>query len=258
MHDVHPAAAEGFNRGIDTYVRGRPAFPPAALEWLRDDLGLCAGSVAVDLGAGTGKFTTLMAHTGAHVIAVEPSAAMLASLVRQLPAITALRGTAQAIPLADSSADAVVCAQAFHWFASRAALAEIHRVLKPGGVLGLIWNVRDESVEWVHRLDDIMSPYEGDAPRYYKREWRRVFPAPGFGELQEREFVHEHVGPAERVIVDRVASVSFIAALDEQTRAKVLAEVRSLIAARPALAAGKEVRVPYVTRTYWAKRREEA
>jgi SAM-dependent methyltransferase len=258
MNDVHPAAAEGFKRGIDTYVRGRPDFPPAALEWLKEDLGLRPGTVALDLGAGTGKFTRLMARSGAQVIAVEPSAAMLGRLMRELPAVTALRGTAQAIPLADSSVDAVVCAQAFHWFAGPTSLTEIHRVLKPDGVLGLIWNVRDESVDWVRRLDAIMSPYEGDAPRYYEGEWREAFPAPGFGGLRERKFVHEHVGPVERVLVDRVASVSFIAALDEKTRNEVLDEVRTLIADTPTLSNRPEIRVPYITHAYWARRLDQA
>ena len=110
------------------------------------------------------------------------------------------------------------------------ALAEIGRVLKPGGMLGLIWNVRDESVPWVAGLTRIMAPHEGDAPRYYKNEWRRVFPARGFGELSERTFSHQHVGPSDQVLVDRVASVSFIAALDESTRNGVLDQVRALIA----------------------------
>jgi hypothetical protein len=123
-------------------------------------------------------------------------------------------------------------------------------VLKPGGVLGLIWNVRDESVDWVRKLTDIMMPHEGEAPRYYNGDWRRVFPAPGFGELREREFRHEHVGSPEQVIVDRVASVSFIAALDETMREQVLSRVRALILSSPALIGRDVVSMPYVTRAY--------
>src|SRR4051812_24312774 len=141
MRDLHPAAAKGFTRGTDAYVRGRPDFPPAAIDWLLGDLALGPGKTVIDLGAGTGKFTRLLIETGAVVIAVEPSATMLERLARDLPGVAALRGTAQAIPLTEASIDAVVCAQAFHWFASAAALAEIRRVLKPGGMLGLIWNI---------------------------------------------------------------------------------------------------------------------
>src|SRR5262245_31375353 len=129
MSAIHPAAAEGFGRGADTYVQGRPDFPPAALTWLRDDLELAPGKTAVDLGAGTGKFTQRLAQTGADITAIEPVAAMLGHLAGNLPKVKAIQGDAQHMPLADASMDAVVCAQAFHWFASLEALAEIHRVL---------------------------------------------------------------------------------------------------------------------------------
>ena len=113
--------------------------------------------------------------------------------------------------------------------------------------------MRDQSVDWVAQLTRIMAPYEGDAPRYDGGEWRRVFPARGFGELRERTFPHEHVGSPEQVIVDRVASVSFIAALDEATRERVLDQVRALIESTPALAGRREVALPYLTRAYWTR-----
>lgn len=250
---VHPAAAEGFSRGAEAYSRGRPDFPPQSLAWLSTDLGLRAGKTALELGAGTGKFTRLLSATGATVIAVEPVAAMLRRVVEDFPGIAALRGEAQSLPLAPGTCDAVLCAQSFHWFASPAALAEIHRVLRPGGMLGLIWNVRDQSVDWVASLTKIMAPHEGDAPRFDSGEWRRVFPARGFGPLLEKSFAYSHVGAPAQVIVERIASVSFIAALDAPVRERVLDQVRSLIAATPALAGAKTVEFPYVTRVYWCR-----
>ena len=113
--------------------------------------------------------------------------------------------------------------------------------------------MRDQSVPWVAEMTRIMAPYE-DAPRYDGDEWRRVFPARGFDELRERMFPHQHVGSPDQVIVDRVASVSFIAALDEQTRAGVLDEVRALIASTPELAGRATVALPYVTQAYWTSR----
>lgn len=205
-------------------------------------------------GAGTGKFTKLLAQTGADVTAVEPVAAMLKELRQQLPGVRTIQGTAQHIPLPDSSVDAVVCAQSFHWFASAESLAEFRRVLKPGGALGLIWNVRDASVEWVGKLACILATHEGDAPRYDHGEWRHVFPARGFCELRERTIPHVHTGSPERVIVDRVASVSFIAALDDRTRGEVLAEVRALISSTPELANHVQVGFPYLTSIYWCRR----
>jgi SAM-dependent methyltransferase len=245
--EVHPIAAAGYGQAAQVYARGRPGFPPQALDWLKHELLLGPGRFALELGAGTGKFTPLLTQTGAEVVAVEPVAAMLALLGAGQPAVKTLRATAADLPLAASSVDAVICAQSFHWFATPAAISEIRRVLKPGGMLGLIWNVRDRSVSWVEELTRIMNRYEGDAPRYDDGEWRNVFPAPGFGPLREKSLPHAHTGEAERVIVDRVASVSFIAALPVATRQTVLDEVRTLIAGTPGLAGQSIVSMPYVT-----------
>lgn len=255
MKDVHLSADAGFGRGAESYSRGRPDYPAATLDWLRFDLGLMPGMTVVELGAGTGKFTRTLAKTGAKVVAIDPVGEMLKVLRRELPAIPAVQATAQKLPLPDATADAVICAQSFHWFASADALTEIRRVLVPGGMLGLIWNVRDQSVGWVAELTRIMEPFEGDAPRYDHGEWRRVFPAPGFAELRERVIPHAHIGPPEQVIVDRIASVSFIAALDGSTRARVLEQVRDLIARTPGLVGRAEVSFPYVTCAYWTAAR---
>jgi len=251
---LHPAAAIGFDTGAATYVAGRPDYPDDALSWLIEDLGLGAGRVAVDLGAGSGKFIPWLRRTGANVIAVEPVAGMRDELRRAFPALDVREGRAQALPLMPETADAIVCAQAFHWFATREALAEIRRVLVLGGRLGLIWNVRDETVPWVAELTRLIAPFEGDAPRYASGNWRAVFPAEGFTPLTERAFPHAHVGPPERVIVDRVLSTSFIAALPATARANVASEVRKLIAATPDLAGREMVAFPYVTRAYGCRR----
>ncbi len=164
-------------------MRGAPTIPIEIEAWLTHDLGLASGKTALDLAAGTGKFSPRLLATGAHVIAVEPVREMLDQLRRQFPEIDARAGSAQHIPLDDASVDAVVCAQAFHWFSSDETLREIHRVLKPGGRFGLVWNVRDDQVPWVAALTRIMKPFEGDAPRYHSQKWRNVFPAEGFSPL---------------------------------------------------------------------------
>ncbi|HSX60501.1 MAG TPA: class I SAM-dependent methyltransferase [Tahibacter sp.] len=251
---LHPSAATGFSEGADGYARNRPDYPPAIVDWLRDALALDATATAVDLGAGTGKFVPYLLAAGASVIAVEPVAGMRERLVARFPQIVTLDGTAEAMPLADASADAVVCATAFHWFATRDALAEIHRVLRPGGRLGLIWNVRDERTGWVARLSALFARYEDDTPRQHTQAWRAVFPFDGFAPLQVCEFAHEHEGSPEQVVVGRVLSTSFIAALPEPVRARVADEVRALIAAEPALAGRDRVAMPYRTMAYWTAR----
>lgn len=254
MTAIHQAAAQGFASQADTYARGRPDYPAGIDTWLRDALDLHAGRVVLDLGAGTGKFTRRLVQTGATVIAVEPVAQMRAQLAAAVAPVQVLEGSAEAIPLADASVDAVVCAQAFHWFANARALAEIRRVLRPGGRLGLVWNVRDESVDWVAQLTAIMAPYEGDAPRFHKGDWKRVFPAEGFGSLALQGLPYAHVGPPQQVIVDRVMSVSFIASLPGPEQAQVRARLHALIEQHPALSARAEVAFPYRTEAYHCER----
>ncbi len=246
---IHSAADKGYAARADSYVSGRPGYPPEVAGWLRETLELKPGGRVLDLGAGTGKFLPYLLETGAEIIAVEPVAAMRDRLSEAYPAVAVLEGAAEAIPLPPESVDAIVCAQAFHWFANSQALAEIHRVLKPGGMLGLIWNVRDERIGWVSRLSAITDRHSGGAPRYRSGEWRALFPADGFRFSGEAHFHNSHVGPAEDVVLARTLSVSFIAALPATAQAEVAHEVRQLIAATPELA-GPEVSFPYETAAY--------
>jgi SAM-dependent methyltransferase len=251
MSTVHQSAAKGYQSAADKYQRGRPDYAPQVFTWLRDKLGAEPNSIVVDLGAGTGKFTKRICDISEHVIAVDPVDAMREKLAADLPQVEVIKGTADKMPLDDDSVDILVCSQSFHWFASSAAVAEIHRILKPGGRFGLVWNVRDERTDWVAELTKIITPYEGDAPRYYKGDWREPFPAPGFGLLEETRFVNAHIGTPEDVIFNRFMSVSFIAAQDETTRADIEGQIRNLITTHPALMGKSEVVFPYVTECFW-------
>ncbi|WP_085583829.1 MULTISPECIES: class I SAM-dependent methyltransferase [unclassified Pseudomonas] len=249
---VHHSATAGYKSAADLYVKGRPDYPPQVGDWLSDTLGLDGRKTVIDLGAGTGKFTGRLLATGAQVIAVEPVAQMLDRLAVTWPKALAVSGTATDLPLPDASVDAVVCAQAFHWFATAEALDEIARVLKPGGRLGLIWNLRDTQVSWVPKLDAIVNALEGDTPRYYTGAWRQAFPHPAFGPLQVQRFHHGHTGSPEDVIFNRVRSTSFIAALPAAQRAKVDERIRALILSEPELRGRDVVTVPYETAAFVA------
>jgi len=211
------------------------------------------GKCAADIGAGTGKFTRLLAQTGAGILAVEPVEPMRAA-IGGMPGVHAVAGTAQAVPAGDRSLDAVICAQSFHWFASRAVLDEFARVLQPGGQLGLAWNVRDDSVDWVRQITELITPFEGDAPRFYKGDWRKPFPHPALTELEETAFPHEHVGPPDEVILDRFMSVSFIAALAEPAKSQARAQLQELTATHPDLRGRDVVLFPYRTLAYHCTR----
>jgi len=234
--DLHPAT-RGFGLAADAYERGRPDYPAAAIEWLVDRLGLRPGRTVVDLAAGTGKLTRLLVPSGADVIAVEPIAEMRAKIENA----RVLAGTAEAIPLEDASVDAVTVAQAFHWFRAEEALAEIHRVLRPGGGLALVWNVRDERDPVQAAASAIMQPLEENIPRRGKRNWREVIDGSETATFDHAQLVDEDA------FVERFTSVSFIAAASPEERAAVEEQLRAL-----ARDVGTPIRLPYVTEVYLA------
>ncbi len=145
----------------ERYERGRSGYPPEAVSWLVEVLGIDQGTAVVDLAAGTGKFTRLLVAPAGQVVAVEPVAAMRAELARVVPKARVLGAAAEAIPLRARAVQAITVAQAFHWFDPARALPEMHRILRPGGRVGLIWNRADTSVPWVARLDALRSPNKG-------------------------------------------------------------------------------------------------
>lgn len=247
-------AARGFEHAPKPYEIGRPPYPPEAIERLVRELGIEDGKRVLDLAAGTGKLTRLLVPTGAFVVAVEPVEAMRAALTRSLPEVQALAGTAEAIPLPNVSIDAVAVGQAFHWFDGDAALQEIHRVLRPGGRLGLIWNVKDESVDWIEKLGAIMESYRGHAPRVASGAWKEAFERTTLFTPLERarfSFVHE---ADFAVVVARVTSVSFIAALPPAEFARVVDQVRTLLATHPETKGRTTFELPYRTGVYWSKK----
>jgi SAM-dependent methyltransferase len=179
---------------------------------------------------------------------------MRVRLEASLPGVPALEGAAEAIPLPEASVDAVTVAQAFHWFDGKAALGEIHRVLAPGGRLGLLWNAKDEQEDWVARLGELIEPHRGTAPRYDSGSWRIAFEETAlFTPLAAEHFSHVHEVDTESV-VDRVLSISFIAALTGKEREQIGEQVISLLAEHPETRARETFRLPYRTDVYWCER----
>jgi SAM-dependent methyltransferase len=232
--DLHPAT-RGFGLAADAYERGRPDYPAAAIDFLAERLELRPGRVVLDLAAGTGKLTRLLVPTGADVIAVEPIEEMRA----KIDGARALDGTAEAIPLPDASVDAVTVAQAFHWFRAEEAVREIRRVLRPGGGLALVWNVRDERDPVQAAASEIMRPLEENVPRRSKRNWRDVIDADEVATFDHEQLVDENA------FVERFTSVSFVASAPPDARADVESQLRAL-----ARSAGTPVRLPYLTEIY--------
>ena len=224
-----------FGSEAAAYERGRPSYPPEAIDWL-----LPAGACDVlDLGAGTGKLTTRLVERGLNVIAVDPIPEMLELLTNSLPDTPALLGTAEEIPLADNSVDAVLVAQAWHWFDPQRAAAEVSRVLRPGGRLGLVWNTRDERMGWVKDLGRIIG-HEADPFNHAV-----TLPAP-FADT-ERQQVEWTSYLTPQALIDLVASRSYCITSPEQVRTRTLGQVRELLGTHPALANSNGLALPYVT-----------
>lgn len=199
----------------------------------------------VDLAAGTGKLTRALTARGCDVVAVEPVAEMRAAIAAPARAVA---GRAEAIPLPDASADGVTVAQAFHWFDGPRALAQIHRVLRPGGVLALLWN-RRKIADPIHRdIEALIGPGRGDVPAERSERWRAAFDETTlFGPLREERFTNEQLVDADG-LADRIGSISYVAAMEEDEREALLGEAR-------ALARGGVVTLRYVVRLQLATRR---
>jgi SAM-dependent methyltransferase len=202
---------------------------------------------AADIGAGTGKFTELLVQRGLDVTAIDPSADMLEQLRSALPGVTAMEGTAEATGLADSAFDVVTVAQAWHWCDPLRASTEIWRILKPGGVLGLIWNQLDTSVPWVHRLSRIM--HAGDV---LKPDFRPPI-GPEFVELgSQLTRWDDPVTPLD--IMELTKSRSYYLRAGESIRAKVLRNLEWYLFEHLGHTPDEMLALPYLTQTWRARK----
>jgi SAM-dependent methyltransferase len=252
---VHEVAEAGFGREAEMYERVRPSYPADAVGWLVENLGLGPGSTVLDLAAGTGKFTRLLVPFGATVLAAEPVEGMRRRFVAAVPGVAMVAAVAEALPIATRSLDAVTVAQAFHWFDADRAFGEFARVLRRRGRVGLIWNARDRSTDWVNEVWSIMDRVEKRAPWRDHEHGDDLAPRPrdGFGPLHTETFRHEQSITPEGV-VDRIASVSHVAVLPPAERQRVLDEVRGVLTHHPDALGRSELRIPYRVDAYWYER----
>ena len=201
----------------------------------------------VDLAAGTGKLTRLLSERGLRVVAVEPIDEMRRLLEERVPGVDARAGTAESMPLADGAARVVTVAQAFHWFDATRALPEIARVLERDGALVIVGNARDRTDPLQAALDEVIRPYRA---RYPNHRWdEKLGATESFHPPQEATFANEQLLD-RAAVVERVASISWIAALPDGTRRHVLDEIHALVADRE-----EPIRLPYTTEVFVCRRR---
>jgi SAM-dependent methyltransferase len=253
--------ARAFSLAAAEYELGRPGYPAEAIDLLAEKLGLTEDAVTVDLGAGTGKLTRELVPRFGRVIAVEPLDEMRAELQRGLPDVEALAGAAEGIPLASASADAVLCAQAVHWFDPEPALEEIARVLRPRAGLGLLWNTtpwETREGEWFSALGEFLDLHCPDRPRTQQHTWHRwraAFDRPGpFEPLANARRDHLQRQPRDEFVA-QVASRSYVAALPASEREEVIREVDAMLDRPDSPLADGEVTVPLHTDLYWTRKR---
>lgn len=226
---LHPLAAR-FEVVADSYDRGRPEYAPAVIGALSAELRLAPDARVLDLAAGTGKLTRALLAAGLNVVAVEPQEALRDLLVSSVGGCQVIDGLAEEIPLPDAAVDAVTVADAFHWFDHKVALAEIRRVLRPGGGLALLSTVPDWSgASWAHEVGALIQRLRPEHPQYDGPPWQDSVRAAGvWSAPRQIRVTSTEAADAERM-VDYIASVSWFAAMPDDRRTEVLAEIEALI-----------------------------
>ncbi|MFG1654420.1 class I SAM-dependent methyltransferase [Micromonospora sp. NPDC049275] len=249
--------SSSFGSAASAYAEHRPDYAQAAVRWA---LEFAPGLRVLDLGAGTGKLAATLVAVGADVVAVEPDPAMLSELRRAMPAVRALPGSAEAIPLPDASVDAVVAGNALHWFDMAVAGPEIARVLAPGGVLAGLWNIMDDRIGWVADLERV-SGSAAIGPRDILTRWRAatagmLIPSNGvavrFGSAEQAEFPHGQRRTADSLIAT-LATRAGMLIMPEPDREATLARIRDFLGSRPETAEG-EFTLPMLTGVLRARR----
>jgi SAM-dependent methyltransferase len=244
--------ASSFGAAAVAYAEHRPDYAQAAVRWALEPAP-APGPRVLDLGAGTGKLTATLVALGADVIAVEPDPAMLTELRRSLPAVRALQGSAEAIPLPDASVDVVLAGNAMHWFDMAVAGPEIARVLAPGGILAGLWNVMDDRVEWVAGLARV-SGSAAIGPRDTPTSWRaetagahlpKTDVAARFGSPEQAEFPRGQRRTADSLVAT-IATRAGMLVMPEQEQEATLGRIRAFLASRTETARG-EFTLPMLT-----------
>jgi ubiquinone/menaquinone biosynthesis C-methylase UbiE len=256
---MNPRVVRGFSAGAKAYERARPDYPEAAVKFVARTFDLGPGKIVVDVAAGTGKWTRRLLDTGATVVAVEPLPAMRQVFEEAVPTVPVFAGTAEATGLPDASADLVTVAQAFHWFDVPSALNEFKRILRPGGGLAIIWNVRKEGTGWRLRARHLLDEYRPKTYGHYSgKGWKKAFtPDSGFSRLHVWRYAN-HQTLDRSAIEDRYRSLSYVSALPPKRLEELMRRLGRILDDELARNHSNEFTIPYRGSVYWSKLKEPA
>ncbi len=244
LRDRTRLGRSGFSTGSDLYERTRPGYSDESVAHLVAAIGISPGRQVLDVAAGTGKLTRALTATGATCFAAEPSASMREVFATTVPGVPMVASTAEHLPFTGGTMDAIVVAQAFHWFDAPVALAEFARVLRPGGGLALVWNERDESDPMVAELVRI-SRWDTHQPYPVGRDFGEAIDASGrFGPVVRIRFRFIQALD-RRAFVDQIATRSYVAVLPEGRRRALLDEVAGFAATLE-----EPIELPYIADTF--------
>ncbi|MFE1663880.1 class I SAM-dependent methyltransferase [Microbacterium sp. P02] len=241
--------SRSFGAAAGVYESGRPDYPTEAVQWLLEPMREPGRALRVaDVGAGTGKLTRVIAGLGDDVVAIDPDSEMLAALHAAVPGVPTFVGTAERMPLPDASLDAVVLGQAWHWVDAIRGSLEVGRVLRSGGMLGLIWNVRDERLPWVRRMSEIM---HGSSAEQMLADGHPPV-APPFSTLDEQ--VWGWTRPMSRgALQDMARSRSYVITAAPEEKERIETEL-DLLFDEIGVVGGSTIELPYVTKAYRGQR----
>ncbi|KAI8066690.1 S-adenosyl-L-methionine-dependent methyltransferase [Gongronella butleri] len=255
----HETAVSGFDKQTDNYDLARPSYPASAIEKIQSLLP--AHAKVAEIGSGTGIMTRLLVAAGFDITAIEPVDGMRKKFSESLPDVPVIKATAWDTTLPDASQDAVIIAQAFHWFDDLNTLKEANRILKPNGKLMLIWNMESKSAKWVDQLRALYESYDSAAPQYRKNQWQKVFEEPASASLFQLPLQHAHfdynMPSARELIMPRILSKSYIAVMDEEEQARLAARVNAVLddpAYEFACDENGKFVYPHDTDLYWAEK----
>ncbi|GAM22270.1 hypothetical protein SAMD00019534_054450, partial [Acytostelium subglobosum LB1] len=272
--DLHPTAKGYHNKETtDAYVKGRPNLPLETIDFIKNNLNLNANSLIVDLAAGTGKFTELLAGYGGfnNITAVEPSPEFRQACTDILEGLikkgrselkySVVDGLATKIPLADQSVDAMFVSQAFHWFDSEASLREMTRVLKPGAPLVMVWCDMDVTNHLVRASADIFHEkyYDNKTPQFRSFKWEAAFENPAIAnllelplKLQKYKFMHHYTRES---LGNRVMSISYISLLSDAQKKHLLEEINQELDKFPETLNNQQFEYPYNVYLYYTTKK---